>query len=290
LLKRSLRGTYVAVEPFHLDSYVTEHVFRYNNCATKDNPLTDAEIMATFAYVDDSGSEPSQPLYVLGGLILPEDTWKIFSDDWKHVLHSDPIIDYFKASEVWDKEKGPFKEFTTKQRSGKVDALADIISTYRPLSISARVEWSVFRGFSERYKLDDELNDPYFFLFFSLISQVVILGNENARFANVNFVFDKQGRVGVHARLWYAVLHTYCSNAVRALLGQRPDSADEQNELPLQGADMFAWYQRRSVLGNLGHESHQRVWDIFKTLHCSIVLEDDNLQRIADDLCFPIKE
>ena len=53
---------------------------------------------------------------------------------------------------------------------------------------------------------------------------------------------------------------------------------------------MFAWYQRRSVLGNLGHESHKRIWDIFKTVHCSIVLEDANLQRIADDLCFPVKE
>jgi transposase-like protein len=31
LLKRSLRGTYIAVEPFHLDRYVTEQVFRYNN-------------------------------------------------------------------------------------------------------------------------------------------------------------------------------------------------------------------------------------------------------------------
>lgn len=43
LLKRGLRGTYVAVEPFHLDAYVTEQVFRYNNRATKDNPLTDAD-------------------------------------------------------------------------------------------------------------------------------------------------------------------------------------------------------------------------------------------------------
>lgn len=46
LLKRSLSGTYVAVEPFHLDRYVTEQVFRYNNRATKDNPLTDADRFA----------------------------------------------------------------------------------------------------------------------------------------------------------------------------------------------------------------------------------------------------
>lgn len=43
LLKRGLKGTYVCVEPFHLDRYVDEQVFRYNNRATKDNPLTDAD-------------------------------------------------------------------------------------------------------------------------------------------------------------------------------------------------------------------------------------------------------
>jgi len=46
LLKRTLRGTYVAVEPFHLDAYVDEQVFRYNNRATKDNKLTDADRFA----------------------------------------------------------------------------------------------------------------------------------------------------------------------------------------------------------------------------------------------------
>jgi transposase-like protein len=43
LLKRTLRGTYVAVEPFHLDRYLNEQVFRFNNRATKDNPLTDSD-------------------------------------------------------------------------------------------------------------------------------------------------------------------------------------------------------------------------------------------------------
>jgi transposase-like protein len=46
LLKRMLRGTYVAVEPFHLNHYIDEQVFRYNNRATKDNPLNDADRFA----------------------------------------------------------------------------------------------------------------------------------------------------------------------------------------------------------------------------------------------------
>jgi transposase-like protein len=43
LLKRGLNGTYVAVEPYHLDRYVAEQVFRYNLRATADNPLNDAD-------------------------------------------------------------------------------------------------------------------------------------------------------------------------------------------------------------------------------------------------------
>jgi transposase-like protein len=43
LTKRTLRGTYVAVEPFHLDRYMDEQVFRFNNRKTKDNQLDDAD-------------------------------------------------------------------------------------------------------------------------------------------------------------------------------------------------------------------------------------------------------
>ena len=43
LLKRGLTGTYVSVEPFHLDRYVDEQAFRYNNRATKDNPMDDRD-------------------------------------------------------------------------------------------------------------------------------------------------------------------------------------------------------------------------------------------------------
>jgi hypothetical protein len=43
LLKRTVSGTYVAVEPFHLHRYLDEYMFRYNNRATKDNPLNDSD-------------------------------------------------------------------------------------------------------------------------------------------------------------------------------------------------------------------------------------------------------
>jgi len=43
LLKRGLKGTYVAVEPFHLFRYLDEQAWRYNNRATKDVKIDDGD-------------------------------------------------------------------------------------------------------------------------------------------------------------------------------------------------------------------------------------------------------
>lgn len=72
LLKRGLKGTYVSVEPFHLNRYVGEQIFRYNNRATRDNPLNDSDRFAlavsqivgkrlTYAELTGKVEETSQP-------------------------------------------------------------------------------------------------------------------------------------------------------------------------------------------------------------------------------------
>jgi hypothetical protein len=43
LVKRMLRGTYVAVEPFHLDRYLDEQIFRFDNRGSKEQPVSDGE-------------------------------------------------------------------------------------------------------------------------------------------------------------------------------------------------------------------------------------------------------
>jgi len=43
LFKRHLNGTYVAVEPCHMERYLDEQVFRYNNRGTKKEPKSDAD-------------------------------------------------------------------------------------------------------------------------------------------------------------------------------------------------------------------------------------------------------
>lgn len=49
LFKRTLRGTYVAVEPFHLERYADEQAFRYNNRRKGEGKLNDSERLDALA-------------------------------------------------------------------------------------------------------------------------------------------------------------------------------------------------------------------------------------------------
>jgi hypothetical protein len=66
LLKRSLKGTYVCVEPFHLERYVDEQVFRYNNRKDTDDAGRFAIALSQIVgkrltYNELTGKNASQP-------------------------------------------------------------------------------------------------------------------------------------------------------------------------------------------------------------------------------------
>jgi hypothetical protein len=70
LLKRGLHGTYISVEPFHLFRYLDEQTFRYNNRATRDNPLNDGDrfhlamsqiVGKRLTYAELTGKNPVRP-------------------------------------------------------------------------------------------------------------------------------------------------------------------------------------------------------------------------------------
>jgi hypothetical protein len=243
--------------------------------------------VALYAYVDDSGSSPNEPIYVLGGLILPDEMWSMFSNDWKSVRDQPPSIEYFKASEVWDRTKGPFRDMTAMQRRNKVDSFSDVITTYKPLTISCSLKWDTFNSFSKSVRLIPELDDPYFFLFFGIIGQMLQLGKDEPLFRSINFVFDSQNKIEKRVKLWYAVFLRNATDAVLQLLGERwPEFSDEKITMPLQGADLFAWYQRRSSLKNLGDPFHVNVWERIRKdrFYATEIATAGNLHSMATDL------
>jgi len=74
LHNRELNGTHVSVEPFHLDQYFSEQIFRYNNRATKDNKITDAD---RFALAVSQVSGKRLTFAALAGKVPPNQGWRL---------------------------------------------------------------------------------------------------------------------------------------------------------------------------------------------------------------------
>jgi hypothetical protein len=48
------------------------------------------------AFIDDSGREPTSPLFVLSGFVASHEARAAFSDEWDAALREAPAIGYFK--------------------------------------------------------------------------------------------------------------------------------------------------------------------------------------------------
>lgn len=240
--------------------------------------------MALTAYVDDSGSEPTARLYVLGGVALPASFWcDSFLEAWAGGLKSEPAIPYFKASEVWDYKKGPFQCLTTRQREDKVDALSEVLCELHPLAISCSVRWEDFQRFKETVPLPEQCADPFFFLFYRLLVLMIQISQRYGNPAPVDFIFDEQNKAWDQAKAWYPNLRRWLPMEMVPYLGKDPKKGDEKECLPLQAADMFAWYARRDALSSLQRQWHHDIKTRLNRCHTSVELDEGILAGMARD-------
>lgn len=200
------------------------------------------------------------------------------------ILGDFPSVPYFKASEVWNHEKGPFRDFTDDQRKQKVNALSEVLCDLHPLALSVAVRWEDFLAFKEANALPAWAQDPYFFLFYRLLVLAIQFGQRESNPTPVDFTFDEQNAAWKHVKGWYAQFRARLSPDLLAFLGKDPEKGDEKTCLPLQAADLFAWYTRRDALGTLHQAWHRSVRDWLFRFHTSVELDGDSLAAMASDL------
>jgi len=93
----------------------------------------------------------------------------------------------------------------------------------------------------------------------------------------VDFVFDNQNKVGNLVREWYPVFKSKCPPEVQERLGSVPEFGDEKTCVPLQCADMFAWYARRNALDSFPSDWHRSVWDLLSKNYSAGTIEMEDL-------------
>ncbi len=244
--------------------------------------------MCLTAYVDDSGSDPSAYEFVLGGVVMSAGQWRRWQDDWIGVLRAPPAVEYFKASEVWERniaKESPFRLLSDEDRRRKVESLVDVTCEYQPKIFSCRIKWRAFERFSNDYALSSGKDSPYFWLYYGIITMCAYQVNHiEANPIPVDFVFDNQNKIGRRAKDYYHIFESSCSEEVQAVLGAEPKFDDERTAIPLQAADLVAWYRRKDSLDTLHSEWHQRIWNALDKFHISAIQEEDRLAAMARDL------
>jgi hypothetical protein len=202
--------------------------------------------MAYQAYIDDSiGTDGT---YVLAGHIATTEQWAEFSQEWKALLRFgtlDKTGDYhFHMVEMAQSE----------ERMERVIAFRRIIEKYAILSIAIKVNVNDLKAAIHRiYVHGFDINfthykHPFIFSLFGLMRTF----NENRiKFDHlipahepVHFFFDESE----HRRLVTSTWRRFTKSIPddwRHLYESTPNFGDDKVHLPLQAADLWAWWVRK---------------------------------------------
>ena len=202
--------------------------------------------MALTAYFDASGSDRnSNQDFVLAGYFMPVDNWIAFNNDWIPTLAMPPKIEYFRSTEA-EFGEGQFEGLAREFRLCKLNDLAAIVEKHSPNAIWSALHWddydAVFSG-----RVPREMDDPYYFLFFSVIQRVLDFQTERGMYEKVDFTFDIENKsLMERINFFYSRVRDQLPKRLQDLIGLQPIFRDDREARPLQAADMYAWQIRRS--------------------------------------------
>ena len=203
------------------------------------------------AFIDESETAGGE--YVLAGHIATAENWAKFSAEWEMLLPSGTLADnglyHFKMSAM----------AMTDERMARVPAFRRCIENHVKASISCRMNVEDFDRAHENVErfvsrlnlvLDWKLwKSPYYFLFRCLLDRFHDRSSEYADILPVNedekvdFYFDDKTEKSAIMAAWDEIVENR-PDKVAKLYGATPRFENDQDFLPLQAADLWAWWVR----------------------------------------------
>jgi len=202
------------------------------------------------AYIDESGIKGTDAVFVLAGFIARAERWAAFSDAWKEHLSDPPSIEYLKMNEAV-KLDGQFRFWDAEARDRKLAGCVAIIQEYAPdcgiYFINDLVAWEkiVPQNFVK------SLSDPQFMGFHAIILAVCNEVMDSGTKEELEIIFDEHLIFGPRVSLWYPVIKEMIQTTkdprvhdVSSIMPTMPMFKDDRKFIPLQAADMLAWFLR----------------------------------------------
>jgi Protein of unknown function (DUF3800) len=200
------------------------------------------------AFVDDSGGIGHSKHFVLVGLVSDSARWALFSREWRDCLDQSPRIAVFKMREAASCT-GAFHRFTEAQRDTRLRALAQIINRYAEFAIWTMIDLEAHaQTWAKHSKPRSEV---YFWPFHTLILGTCFdLWEECHWKERFEIIFDEQLIFGERARKWYPLVREIMRikhPEEFAILPVEPQFRKDDEYLPIQAADLWAWCLRKNT-------------------------------------------
>jgi len=204
------------------------------------------EIVVLQAYIDDSYNKNG--VFVLAGYIASAESWAAFSKEWEEMLPHGVLDEdgryHFKMSEM----------ALNDDRMSRVSWFYRIIERHIIGYVSCKIDISELKGIPRRFYIPGAVVDwglytnPYYVTFRCLLD---MFHNNRARMREaipddetIDFYFDEQAEKTAILAMWDWYINSRGED-VRKYYGATPRFEDDKEFLPLQAADLWAWWVRK---------------------------------------------
>lgn len=215
-------------------------------------------LMPIQAFIDDSGEKGQGPIFVLAGLLGRSEDWAEFTDKWQAVLDHDPSLSAFKMREAAGLSER-FAGWSPAQRDARVFQLAEVINQTPLTAIFCALDLEGFDAFVTG--APKPMNHPHVFAHHLITTAIVLELLDKGHAEEIELIFDQHVIFEPRVLASYqSLLRAFSSQARGAqaltLLPHQPIFKDDETFLPLQAADLYAWYIRKTLAG----EKNQFGW------------------------------
>lgn len=204
--------------------------------------------MVAQVFVDDSGGKGHSRNFFLVGLVSTSERWGRFSAEWRACLDQRPSIQLFKMRDAASLS-GEFRHFSVEQRDARLRELAQIINRHAEFVLWTAIDLDAHA--QTWGELPKPLSEVYFWPFHTLIMGACFdLWEECGWREPFEVIFDEQLVFGERARQWYPLVQQILRRSYPEegkILPPTPQFGKDDDHLPIQAADLFAWCLRKNT-------------------------------------------
>lgn len=226
-------------------------------------------------YCDESEDET---VFVLAGYVAPAEEWAKFTQEWHSTLHATPAIWEFHCVEAMSR-RGNFNEFTEKERDKKLEDLYAVIDKYISFEVSAIVLMEPFKRIYGNGILPKGAANPYYDASALLVSGVAKQQMKDGMKETIDFIFDERKEAANIQAIWEMARETAPPD-VKPMLGKTPIFRPDSEVLPLQAADMEAWWLRKRWREKLtGEPRLEYPWQPSNMPSVTVVADEEKIKE-----------